>query len=774
MRRLIILLLVLTLFVGTTSAFSGNGSGTEADPYQITDITQLQEMEDNLTANYTLMNDINASITETWNGGDGFDPISGDFEGTLEGNGYNITNLYINRINETTENTYLGYGLFSTLNGDVNNLKIVDIDIISGNSNMAVYVGAIAGTTYLGDIKNCSASGSIYIPTASNNTKHVGGLSGYVVQSNISNCYTSVNVESPSFVGGFVGFLWDSNVMNCYSYGKVTPMEETAPNGTTIPGGFIASSLTSTTTNCYWDKQKSTIYFSEGGEGRTTDEMTYFYDDNTYVDWDFGNTWELYAPYPKLRYEINTDMHIYPYNQTFNTSVPPFVHEVELDVFRNGAERYDITVSKDGLYANLAYDFSINSPSPFFENYTRSIQLEGGTYYFKVDAYDYKDDLIESKKTEFTINETIDYEGTNVVGGIYERKDGDFIFLENAIVDIYNDTWSDQARTGSNGFYAFNDLNPNSTYFIEVTKTDYQDSSLQTLIPTENETFIKNILLQKRTDESQYYSPHHVEFTLKSFNGMVYDGVQVKVYKGDAATATFTGTTGADGGVSFKLDQNQQYTLELYSDEHGIDTEYTVTPRDTHYNIYVSLWDEPTRGENNVKFFLTQEQINLSAGYINATWNDTSGFTTNVSMWINDTNNTNLYTLTSTSSDGSFSQEVDNNATYLVKFNLESGGLTDTFERTGVITFNAGVNDAFDLGFSEQWHYSLIGAILITLIATFFGVANAHAGAFMVALGGWFMLFIGWFTTVPVTIAMLVLATLISVGFYLRKGEGVT
>lgn len=508
-----------------------------------------------------------------------------------------------------------------------------------------------------------------------------------------------------------------------------------------------------------------------GNEWKTASVSVLSYSGSTYITFDaYGNGTIVWVD--DIKVTSNTPILISPSNgSTTNVTYPPLLHEINL--------KWNPTTIQNAYRYQVAKDSSFNQiVEDDYTAYTEeTVSLTEGTYYWRVYPYNTNTETLGtvSDTYSFTINESGgEGEGTAINGVVYERENGNPEPLRNAIVNIYNDTYSDQVTTGSNGFYLFEGLDSTSTYSIQATKTDYEDSEIQLVTPIEGETTTKNILMQKRTDESQYYSPHHVEFTIKSFNGMVYDGVEVKVYKGDAATSTFTQTTGADGGVSFKLDQNQQYTLELYSDEHGIDTEYTVTPRDTHYNIYVSLWDEPTREENNVKFFLTQQEINLSAGYINATWNDTSGLTTNVTMFINDTNETNLYTLTSTSSDGSFSQEVDNNATYLVKFNLESGGLTDTFERTGVITFNAGVNDAFDLGFSEQWHYSLIGAILITLIATFFGVANAHAGAFMVALGGWFMLFIGWFTTVPVTIAMLVLATLISVGFYLRKGEGVT
>jgi hypothetical protein len=39
--------------------FSGTGSGTESDPYIITNVDQFQEMNDDLTAWYALGNDIN-------------------------------------------------------------------------------------------------------------------------------------------------------------------------------------------------------------------------------------------------------------------------------------------------------------------------------------------------------------------------------------------------------------------------------------------------------------------------------------------------------------------------------------------------------------------------------------------------------------------------------------------------------------------------------------------------------------------------------------------
>ena len=58
-----------------SASFSGSGSGMPANPYQITNATQLQEMQDDLSAHYVLMNDIDCSDTVNWNSGAGFEPV---------------------------------------------------------------------------------------------------------------------------------------------------------------------------------------------------------------------------------------------------------------------------------------------------------------------------------------------------------------------------------------------------------------------------------------------------------------------------------------------------------------------------------------------------------------------------------------------------------------------------------------------------------------------------------------------------------------------------
>ena len=75
------------------------GSGTLGDPYIITTAADLQAIEDNLGSYYELGGNIDASATSTWNSNAGFDPII-LFTGQLDGKGYTISDLFINRPTE--------------------------------------------------------------------------------------------------------------------------------------------------------------------------------------------------------------------------------------------------------------------------------------------------------------------------------------------------------------------------------------------------------------------------------------------------------------------------------------------------------------------------------------------------------------------------------------------------------------------------------------------------------------------------------------------------
>src|SRR5690606_4447550 len=76
------------------------GSGSSASPWQLTDIYGLQGLATQLSGHAVLANNIDASGTAQWNGGEGFNPI-GTFDtmftGSLNGAGFGIDGLTINR-----------------------------------------------------------------------------------------------------------------------------------------------------------------------------------------------------------------------------------------------------------------------------------------------------------------------------------------------------------------------------------------------------------------------------------------------------------------------------------------------------------------------------------------------------------------------------------------------------------------------------------------------------------------------------------------------------
>jgi len=157
----------------------------------INNLHQLQLMSMDLTANYTLGADIDATATSTWNSGAGFVPVgtlSTPFTGSFDGLGYTISNL---TINQPTSNHI---GLFGGNAGTISNVGLVGTSV-TGNSN----VGGLVGTNTSGSIINCYATGSV------TGSSYVGGLVGYN-GGGISNTYSTGTVSGNDGIGGLVGY----------------------------------------------------------------------------------------------------------------------------------------------------------------------------------------------------------------------------------------------------------------------------------------------------------------------------------------------------------------------------------------------------------------------------------------------------------------------------------------------------------------------------------------------------------------------------------------
>jgi len=270
----------------TVRPFSGAGSGTEQDPYLITNVDQLQQMNDDLEACYQLDSDIDASATAAWNGGAGFLPIGNStdrFEGHFDGRGHKIIGLHIKR----GSSRYIGLFGHTDSASEIRNVALEQVSV-TGN----LYVGALIGTNR-GSIENSYSTGTV--SGYGHSSGQVGGLIGrnYLSDAEISNSYSTATVSAAYKVGGLVGENYRAKITHCYSLGPVS--------GTGDDVGGLIGANTGTCTACFWNRETSAQAASACGTATTTAQMQTF---STFADagWDFADTWTIcnHTNYPKL------------------------------------------------------------------------------------------------------------------------------------------------------------------------------------------------------------------------------------------------------------------------------------------------------------------------------------------------------------------------------------------------------------------------------------------------------------------------------------------
>jgi len=222
------------------------GKGTEEDPYQIKDISDLAYLSTNgefWDKHFIQVADINASSAAN----EGFDPIGGSgggggsifFTGSYNGNGFSIDSLHLFSTEESL-------GLFEYASGGaiirkvkLNNVNIncqssegnaggivasaeygaiIDSCSVTGTiTNQGEYTGGIVGFTNAITITNCSFNGTII---GKNNT---AGIAGYLSQGNVENCSSNGTITGQDKVGGIAGYAdYSDSVVQCYNTANIT------------------------------------------------------------------------------------------------------------------------------------------------------------------------------------------------------------------------------------------------------------------------------------------------------------------------------------------------------------------------------------------------------------------------------------------------------------------------------------------------------------------------------------------------------------------------
>jgi len=247
------------------------------------------------------------------------------FTGHFDGDGHTISGLSLSTQQAPQK------GLFShTEDALIENLRVVDCTISGG-----VNVGVISGVSCNSTIRNCTTSG--IIDTNASSCGGIVGLSYY--QTLIDQCSSYVNIDAGYSIGGLVGVNRHSDVYRCFFQGTIIGSGEIGGLvGRNTVGGRISESYAccyicgdtraagiaflneddctivncycsapvncpaegaamvvftepDDMHNCYWNTDVCGQADTVGGSGRTTDQMTFPFDANTYSGWDFTGIW---------------------------------------------------------------------------------------------------------------------------------------------------------------------------------------------------------------------------------------------------------------------------------------------------------------------------------------------------------------------------------------------------------------------------------------------------------------------------------------------------
>ena len=223
-RLFTMLLLVMAILMPYGGAWAQTpskpsiGDGSADKPYKISTAAELAWFRDQVNSgnnrvSATLTEDVD--LAEFCHAADGttytdelsWTPITW-FQGTFDGNGKTISNLYINATSNYTG--FFGYAYVGSIkNITFDNARVKN----TGGYNFGILVGN-AGSCIIENIKtlaNCSVEGENY----------VGGIAG-VANGNISNCENRATVKGIRSLGGVVAAYFGNSITSCANYGVVT------------------------------------------------------------------------------------------------------------------------------------------------------------------------------------------------------------------------------------------------------------------------------------------------------------------------------------------------------------------------------------------------------------------------------------------------------------------------------------------------------------------------------------------------------------------------
>ena len=189
--------------------FFQGGVGTGVTPYEISTCLELQNMRNYYNANYILTSDIDCLVEPF--GTYGFESIrymEGDFQGTLRGDDYTVSDFKIFQRNSDN------VGLFSRMDSaTISEIYFSDAQIYGNN-----FVGIISGYQQYSDIENVGLTGVL------NGNDFVGTLFGGSYSGFVDNAFAHVDIDARDQVGALAGSFYGESgeISNSYSLGDIS------------------------------------------------------------------------------------------------------------------------------------------------------------------------------------------------------------------------------------------------------------------------------------------------------------------------------------------------------------------------------------------------------------------------------------------------------------------------------------------------------------------------------------------------------------------------
>jgi cysteine-rich repeat protein len=596
---------------------------TDGDGYlEISTCQQLQSMREDLTADYELVRDVDCSDTVNWNGGKGFEPIgwqmSGEnivgvesFEGELNGNGYSIRGLFINRSSnlyydpfiKDTQPVYVA--LFNSLASysKVFNLSLENLDIshlgIRDNEGFNVIAAGLAGMSVQGLLGQGSrpliaevfVSGSIYA------LDQAACVVGGSINTDLSNIYGNCDLidSDNSLFGGLVGLGYSgTNLNNSLFIGTVNE------NKYFLGGLIFPAGMSDSVDDSFWDVDTTGVPMTPDayGIGLTTKQLKENRSIYLNAGWDLENVWThcngSYAELRQFAHRICEDVDGDGFDNSVdcndsNASINPNAIEVCDGVDNDcvgGLDDGNVcgSLSGDLIWRNLVGDRIVNASV-------------GDSVYMEVPG----SDLNLVTDGNFTI-----------------YKDGGGAVWWNPF------TWFDDLLSGSvvSNFFSFSGFSTGEYYYVFESVMAGINNQSETLSLSEEDNALPHVSITN--DDANIIIRSTIEFNQTSYDE---DDLLDLIWDFDDGTEEITIenyslVNGVNGNVVHTFDNAGVFNVELT----GQESERVQNSRDSvRVNVFepginvVPVISSPLPGKeygNLVLFNLTSSYVsNCSAGF---------------------------------------------------------------------------------------------------------------------------------------------------------------